>query len=64
MGCMNHNCGNGDFSQALQKIEHDSRCKPNGCIGQIGPTGPTGPQGPAGGPTGPTGPTARHKKWH
>lgn len=61
---MNHNCGNGDFSQALQKIEHDSRCKPNGCIGQIGPTGPTGPQGPAGGPTGPTGPTARHKKWH
>ncbi len=57
MNCLNHNCGNGDYSQALQKIENDSRCKPNCCIGQVGPTGPTGPAGPSGGATGPTGPT-------
>ncbi|MBR1718237.1 MAG: collagen-like protein [Bacilli bacterium] len=46
------------MKKILDKIRHDSRCKPKCCvIGQIGPTGPTGPTGPAGGPTGPTGPT-------
>ena len=64
MNCLNNNCGNGDFSQAIKKIEHDSKCKPSCCVGMVGPTGPTGPIGPAGGATGPTGPTAKHKKWH
>ncbi len=67
MNCLNNNCGNGDFSQALKKIEHDSKCKPRCCIGPVGPTGPTGPAGGttgSTGPMGPTGPTAKHRKWH
>ena len=52
---LSNNCGKEDYSQALKKIENDSKCKPICCIGPIGPTGPTGPQGAPGGPTGPTG---------
>jgi len=49
MSCFNNNCGDGDFSRALKKIEEDSRFKPSGCCfaGGIGITGPTGPTGPA-----------------
>lgn len=43
---------NNNYERALEKIEHDQRCKPTGCC--FGPTGPTGPTGPSGGPTGPT----------
>ena len=46
MSCFNNNCGNGDFSRALRKIEEDSRFRPTGCC--FGPTGPTGPAGEIG----------------
>lgn len=41
------NSQNSVLQYALQKIEQDSKCKPQ-CMGAIiGPTGPTGPTGPA-----------------
>ena len=43
------------YEEALKKIEHDQKCKPQ--CSYVGIIGPTGPTGPSGGPTGPTGPT-------
>ena len=40
------------YEKALEKIEHDKKCKPQATITyniQTGVTGPTGPTGPAGG---------------
>lgn len=34
------------MNKALDKIKHDSRCKPTCCYGPTGPTGATGPTGP------------------
>lgn len=45
----NNNC---TYKEALKKIKHDQKFKPD-CCSIVGPTGPTGPSG---GPTGPTAP--------